>query len=47
MRDTRHYATNVDHGRIIELARRGATVPGLASVFGLPEEEITRILAAG
>ncbi|PCG10732.1 hypothetical protein COA17_04980 [Sphingomonas ginsenosidimutans] len=47
VRDTRHYATNVDHGRIIELARRGATVPGLASVFGLPEEEITRILAAG
>jgi hypothetical protein len=43
-RDTSGYATVIDHGRIRELARRGATVPGLAAVFGVTEQEIAQAL---
>lgn len=45
VRDVRHYATAVDHQRIVTLARRGATVAGLATVFGISEAEVEAILA--
>ncbi|RVT91352.1 hypothetical protein EOD43_16970 [Sphingomonas crocodyli] len=44
-RDTRHFATVVDTRRIRELARRGAKVDGLATVFKKSVEEIEAILA--
>lgn len=43
-RDTRSYAVVVDEGRIRTLAQRGASVAGLAAVFGLPAAEIERVL---
>lgn len=45
-RDVRAYTTNVDHARMMELARRGATVTGLASVFGLSEDAVREVLAS-
>ncbi|MBZ6380898.1 hypothetical protein [Sphingomonas sanguinis] len=45
-RDTRGYATLVDEGRIRELAKRGASLGGLAAAFGISEDEIQTILAA-
>lgn len=44
-RDTRHYATRVDIRRIRELSRRGASVSGLATVFGITAEEVEAALA--
>ena len=44
-RDTTGYALVKDAARIRTLAERGASVDGLARVFGLPEDEIERILA--
>jgi hypothetical protein len=44
-RDTTGYALIKDVARIRTLAERGASVDGLARVFGLPEDEIERILA--
>ncbi|WP_258047782.1 hypothetical protein [Sphingomonas citri] len=45
-RDVSGYATLVDGERIRTLAARGASVAGLAAVFGLGEDEIARVLAA-
>lgn len=45
-RDVSRYATLVDGERIRTLASRGASVAGLAAVFGLGEDEIERVLAA-
>lgn len=45
-RDTRGYTTVVDEGRIRALAKRGASVGGLAATFGITEGEIRTILAA-
>ncbi|MBW6528805.1 hypothetical protein KZ813_18345, partial [Sphingomonas sp. RHCKR7] len=45
-RDISGYATVVDAERIRTLAARGASVAGLAAVFGLAAEEIERVLAA-
>ena len=45
-RDTRAYTTIVDGGRMRELARRGASVSGLAGAFAVSEEEVRRILEA-
>ncbi|TZG29688.1 hypothetical protein FYJ91_05520 [Sphingomonas montanisoli] len=44
-RDTRHFTTVVDAGRIRDLARRGATVDGLATVFKTSAAKIEAILA--
>jgi hypothetical protein len=44
-RDTRGYTTVVDAGRIRELARRGASITGLAGAFGISEAEVERALA--
>lgn len=44
-RDTRGYTTVVDEGRIRELAKRGASLSGLASAFGVSQDEIAAILA--
>ena len=44
-RDTRSYATVVDIGRIRELARRGASVAGLAGAFGISEQEVEDAIA--
>jgi hypothetical protein len=44
-RDTRSYATVVNIGRIRELARRGATVAGLAGAFGISEQEVEDAIA--
>ncbi|MEH3038078.1 MAG: hypothetical protein PGN23_16550 [Sphingomonas adhaesiva] len=44
-RDVRGYTTNVDHARMVELARRGATVAGLATVFGVTEDAVRAVLA--
>ncbi len=46
-RDTRGYATVVDETRIRELAKRGASLSGLAGAFGIDEERIREILDAG
>jgi lambda repressor-like predicted transcriptional regulator len=35
----------VDEGRIRELAKRGASLSGLASAFGVSQDEIAAILA--
>lgn len=40
VRDTRHYRTNVDISRMRQLAMRGATVEGLAKVFGVSIEMV-------
>ncbi|GGB40532.1 hypothetical protein GCM10011380_32510 [Sphingomonas metalli] len=45
-RDTRHYATTVDHDRIRILARRGASHTGLAAAFGITVEAVEAVLAA-
>ncbi|MCP3736493.1 hypothetical protein M9979_16620 [Sphingomonas sp. RP10(2022)] len=45
-RDTRGYATVVDAGRMRELAKRGASIAGLAGAFGITEAEVAQILAA-
>ncbi|WP_454279322.1 hypothetical protein [Sphingomonas sp. Marseille-Q8236] len=45
-RDTRGYATVVDEGRIRELAKRGASLSGLAGAFGITEDAIQDILAS-
>ncbi|MFS0771620.1 hypothetical protein [Sphingomonas sp. 1P08PE] len=44
-RDTRTYATIVDLGRMRELARRGASVSGLAAAFGVTVAEVEAALA--
>ncbi|AXJ95303.1 MULTISPECIES: hypothetical protein [unclassified Sphingomonas] len=44
-RDTRGYTTLVDEGRIRELARRGASIGGLAAAFGLDVAAVAAILA--
>ena len=46
-RDTRAYATVVDAGRMRELARRGASLTGLAGAFGITVAEVEAVLAAG
>jgi len=45
-RDTRSYATLVDADRIGELARRGASLTGLAGAFGITPDEVQAILDA-
>ena len=45
-RNVSGYATLVDGERIRTLAARGASVAGLAAVFGLGEDEIARVLVA-
>lgn len=47
VRDTRHYQTIVDVGRMRELAKRGASVAGLAGAFGISVEEVEEALAEG
>lgn len=44
-RDTSGYAIVVDVERIRALARRGAAPTSLAAVFGVPIDEIVRVLA--
>lgn len=44
-RDTSCYTMIVDVERIRKLATRGASVSGLSTVFGIPEEEIRHALA--
>ena len=44
-RDTRGYATIVDVGRMRALAKRGASVSGLAGAFGITEAEVEPALA--
>jgi hypothetical protein len=44
-RDTRSYHTVVDADRIRELARRGASLTGLAGAFGVSVEEVQAVLA--
>ena len=46
-RDTRNYRTVVDEDRIRALARRGASVGGIAGAFGLSIEAVEAVLAAG
>ena len=46
-RDTRGYTTLVDADRIRVLAKRGASVTGLAGAFGISEEEVEAVLAVG
>lgn len=43
-RDTRGYATVVDVGRMRELAKRGASVSGLAGAFGITEAQVRETL---
>lgn len=43
-RDTRGYATVVDAERIRMLAKRGASITGLAGAFGVPVETIEAVL---
>ncbi len=45
-RDTRSYTTLVDAERIRELARRGASLTGLAGAFGLTAADVQAILDA-
>ena len=45
-RDTRGYTTVVDVARMRELAKRGASVSGLAGAFGISVEEVEAALAA-
>ena len=45
-RDTRSFTTLVDEGRVRELARRGASVTGLAGAFGITPDEVRSILDA-
>jgi len=44
VRNTRNYVTQVDTGRIRELARRGASIDGLAKVFGIAIEQVEAAL---
>lgn len=44
-RDTRGYATIVDVERMRTLAKRGASLPGLAGAFGISEAEVAAALA--
>jgi hypothetical protein len=44
-RDTRGYTTIVDVHRMCELARRGASLSGLAGAFGITEAEVAAALA--
>ncbi len=44
-RDTRSYTTVVDVARMRELAKRGASVSGLASAFGITTDEVEAALA--
>lgn len=46
-RDTRGYRTVIDADRIRALAKRGASIAGIAGAFGLSTEEIEAVLAAG
>jgi hypothetical protein len=46
-RDTRGYTTLVDADRIRTLAKRGASITGLAGAFGISEDEVAAVLAAG
>ena len=46
-RDTRGYATVVDADRIRTLAKRGASIAGLAGAFGVPVETIEAVLREG
>jgi len=46
-RDTRKYATVVDIGRIRELAKRGASIAGLARAFDITETQVRDALDAG
>ena len=46
-RDTRGYTTLVDADRIRVLAKRGASITGLAGAFGISEDEVAAVLAAG
>ena len=45
-RDTRGYTTVVDVARMRELAKRGASVSGLAGAFGISVEEVEAALDA-
>jgi hypothetical protein len=45
-RDTRSYTTVVDASRIRELAKRGASISGLAGAFGISHEEVEEVLRA-
>ena len=45
-RDTRGYTTLVDAERIRVLAKRGASITGLAGAFAISEDEVAAILAA-
>lgn len=44
VRDTRNYRTNVDISRMRQLAMRGATVEGLAKVFGVSIETVEKAI---
>ncbi len=44
-RDTRGYATIVDIERMRVLAKRGASIAGLAGAFGISEAEVEQALA--
>lgn len=44
VRDTRNYRTNVDISRMRQLALKGATVEGLAKVFGVSIETVEEAL---
>ena len=44
-RDTRGYTTVVDIGRMRELAKRGASIAGLAGAFGITEADVEAALA--
>ncbi len=44
-RDTRSYATTLDVGRMRELAKRGASLAGLAGAFGITVAEVEAALA--
>jgi hypothetical protein len=46
-RDTRAYTTLVDVDRVRALAKRGASVTGLAGAFGITEVEVEHILSEG
>ncbi|MBD8546643.1 hypothetical protein IFT82_07770 [Sphingomonas sp. CFBP 8760] len=46
-RDTRGYTTVVDADRIRALAKRGASITGLAGAFGVPVETIEAVLREG
>jgi hypothetical protein len=45
-RDISAYTIVVDHRRMRELAARGATISGLASAFGISQQDVERVLSA-